>query len=416
MNWIKKLKIADRFYLFIGSSTLLIFVVFALYLNNNVSNTVSKNYLDAIDENVLNVETMLQLEIVSQREKTIVGGNLAMNYFENMGTLRMHNDLLKVGDTELRRWTWDNREIQNNFELVDAISKLGPETVTIFQKFEKGYIRISTNVITAGGERATGTYIDWDSPVVQAIEKGERFQGRAWVVDRWYVTDYQPIVVNNEIRGILYVGNTEVNYGTLSRYFKTKKYFGSGFPFIVNSDGVLTAHPEKQGENVAESLWFNSITEQKNGILNHDEDGNEKTQYFRFFEDIDSYIVVEWYSSDFEAVSNAIGRIFAIASVVAVIILLLVVFLLVRSLNGNLEGITTKMRSAVASILDGDLKSRASSEGINFEFAPIVNGLNDVVDAMVKPLNMAANNISRISQGDIPPVITDEYKGEFKRD
>jgi len=35
------------------------------------------------------------------------------------------------------------------------------------------------------------------------------------------------------------------------------------------------------------------------------------------------------------------------------------------------------------------------------------------MDAVIGPLNVAAEYVDRISKGDIPEVITDEYKGDF---
>ena len=39
--------------------------------------------------------------------------------------------------------------------------------------------------------------------------------------------------------------------------------------------------------------------------------------------------------------------------------------------------------------------------------------MNDTLDAVIGPLNVAAEYVDRISKGDIPPAITDTYKGDF---
>ena len=43
----------------------------------------------------------------------------------------------------------------------------------------------------------------------------------------------------------------------------------------------------------------------------------------------------------------------------------------------------------------------------------IVRGVNAILDAVITPLNVAANYVERISKGDLPPQITDTYHGEF---
>ena len=71
----------------------------------------------------------------------------------------------------------------------------------------------------------------------------------------------------------------------------------------------------------------------------------------------------------------------------------------------------TKM--LVNSAIEGKLDTRGDPKNINFEFREIVIGINQTLDAVIKPLNMAAEYVDRISKGDIPPKITEEYKGDF---
>ena len=42
-----------------------------------------------------------------------------------------------------------------------------------------------------------------------------------------------------------------------------------------------------------------------------------------------------------------------------------------------------------------------------------MEGVNNTLDAVIGPLNVAAEYVDRISKGDIPPKITEEYKGDF---
>ena len=61
----------------------------------------------------------------------------------------------------------------------------------------------------------------------------------------------------------------------------------------------------------------------------------------------------------------------------------------------------------------GDLKARAEAGKHLGEYRKVIEGLNATLDAIVKPLNMAATSVERISRGDIPAVITDAYNGDF---
>ena len=43
----------------------------------------------------------------------------------------------------------------------------------------------------------------------------------------------------------------------------------------------------------------------------------------------------------------------------------------------------------------------------------MVGGVNKLIDAFVAPINVTAEYVDRISKGDIPPKITDNYNGDF---
>jgi two-component system NtrC family sensor kinase len=86
-------------------------------------------------------------------------------------------------------------------------------TATIFYKD----LRISTNVITPGGERAIGTRVSKEVRDRVLID-GERWTDRAFVVSDWYITAYEPILdITGERVGILYVGVLEEKYVDVRR-------------------------------------------------------------------------------------------------------------------------------------------------------------------------------------------------------
>lgn len=113
--------------------------------------------------------------------------------------------------------------LNQNFEIVDKIKQ------TVFQGVQyQGRdigtatmflddVRIATNVKNPDGTRAIGTRIAADV-YDRVIVHGRPWIGRAYVVNDWYVTAYEPIVgVGNRILGILYVGVLEQKYLDIRR-------------------------------------------------------------------------------------------------------------------------------------------------------------------------------------------------------
>ena len=86
-------------------------------------------------------------------------------------------------------------------------------TATIFLKD----VRISTNVMDKTGRRAIGTRVS-RSVEEKVLGAGQRWSDRAFVVDDWYITAYDPIVdVFDRRVGILYVGALESKYVDMRR-------------------------------------------------------------------------------------------------------------------------------------------------------------------------------------------------------
>lgn len=104
----------------------------------------------------------------------------------------------------------------NDFSLVDQIKAVaGVDTVTVFF----GDLRVSTNVMTEENTRAVGTRISQDVFDV-VLAEGRDYVGRAFVVNDWYITRYEPLRNHlGRVIGSLYVGALESRYRALVQAF-----------------------------------------------------------------------------------------------------------------------------------------------------------------------------------------------------
>lgn len=64
---------------------------------------------------------------------------------------------------------------------------------------------------------------------------------------------------------------------------------------------------------------------------------------------------------------------------------------------------------------EGNLAERANAERATGVYRKLLRGMNDTIDGLVRPLYVAAEYVDRISKGDIPPLITENYNGDFNR-
>jgi PAS domain S-box-containing protein len=228
----------------------------------------------------------------------------------------------QLNEVDIELWHLNGSSLLSNHEFVDSISSLLDVTMTIFQKTPIGYVRLSTNVNTSEGSRAISTYIPNHSPVVQAIEAGNSYQGRAFVVNSWYITTYQPLIVDEEIIGMFYVGDKEKNLNELKQILYSLRIGVSGYPFVFNNEGSLVIHPHREGEFWGDSLLFKKIEGQKRGVIDYEHMGRTKTMAFQYFDKFQLYIAAAVYKQD---ETKELMRDAVIGSVIAAIIALILI-------------------------------------------------------------------------------------------
>jgi two-component system NtrC family sensor kinase len=189
---------------------------------------------DEIVRLALQKEIIASTQIVSSEELKKEGGNLVKQSYmailptpkakPRKGAEETSGMMLKaaapiVGQAgKLLGVLYGGSLINRDYYIVDRIKEIvfkeekykGKDTgtATIFQ----GDLRISTNVKTKDLQRAIGTQVS-EEVGSAVLEEGREWIDRAFVVNDWYITAYQPIKnVVGEIIGILYVGTLEAPY------------------------------------------------------------------------------------------------------------------------------------------------------------------------------------------------------------
>ncbi|MBK7293612.1 MAG: MCP four helix bundle domain-containing protein [Holophagaceae bacterium] len=84
-----------------------------------------------------------------------------------------------------------------------------------------------------------------------------------------------------------------------------------------------------------------------------------------------------------------------------------------KQVRANLQALVADAAMLNQAAVDGKLATRADATKHQGDFRKVVQGVNDCLDAVIGPLNVAAGYVDRISKGDIPPKITDKYNGDF---
>ena len=148
-----------------------------------------------------------------------------------------------VGNT----WFGQTRDLGTSVPVVDRVKNLAEDvTCTVFQRMNANgdMLRAATNVVKTDGTRAIGTYIPRTNPdgkpnpVVSEVLRGQTFSGRAFVVDRWYLTTYEPIYNKDKyIVGMLYVGIPQESVQSLRQAIYDIEIGDTGYLYVLDSQG-----------------------------------------------------------------------------------------------------------------------------------------------------------------------------------
>jgi len=85
-----------------------------------------------------------------------------------------------------------------------------------------------------------------------------------------------------------------------------------------------------------------------------------------------------------------------------------------RNMVSNIDSMVKDVKTLADAAVNGKLDVRVDSSKYEGDFKELIEGMNATLDAVIGPLNVAAEYIDRISKGDIPPLIVEDYKGDFK--
>lgn len=180
----------------------------------------------------------------------------AMNQYSKL-TTNIRIPKLMAGN----EWLGQNRSLSVVSPIVDHAKQLVGGTTTIFQRInEQGdMLRVCTNVENLDKTRAIGTFIPAqntdgsENPVIKAILAGETFNGRAYVVNAWYLTTYEPIYdANRRIIGALYFGIMQEKTEALRKGITSTVLGKSGYIYVLDREGnyIISKGGQRDGENV----------------------------------------------------------------------------------------------------------------------------------------------------------------------
>ncbi len=328
------------------------------------------------------------------------------------------------------RWLGQNTDPEVRTPYVDDAVDLVAGTVTVFQRTPSGdFLRVGTNVVSAEGKRAIGTYIPalrpdgTANPVVETVAAGKTYRGTALVVDEWYVTAYQPVKdPSGAVVGMLYVGVPQQGISTLRDALLGEKVGDNGSVTVLGATGerrgqvLLSADPAVEGSSMLEvedargERWVEQVVDAASGLSAgelatvHYEDAETggHTVRLAYFAPWDWVVAVVSRDADFAGSVERVqeGRRSAItAMVVAAVVVAVVGGLLAWWVAKGVTAPLSRMRDRMAAIADGDgdLTQRVEEQGGD-EVAELGKAFNRFVDKIADTVRGITGSVGSLAE------------------
>ncbi len=289
------------------------------------------------------------------------------------------DEKIKVNGVDTPLITSGGFTINNNFAKVESFTDLSGAVATVFARSGDDFVRVSTSLKKEDGSRAMGTFLGKSSPAYDFIMKKQRYVGNARLFGKDYVTVYAPIIENDQILGILFIGydftqglktlKTEMNKMTLGK---------NGYFYAINTKSQMyDVHP-KQGEVKINSEIDKKILGQKNGLLHVTEDGFEKIVNFKEFPKWNWIIVSKANEQDFQEANDTLRNALIYFSLIITIVMLIIMWFTIHQIiTKPLHNLIEKAQELSSG--DGDLTRKLAIRG-NDEIARASEQINHFIE------------------------------------
>jgi methyl-accepting chemotaxis protein len=340
---------------------------------------------------------------------------------------------LMVGET----WLGQVKDTKVYVPVVDDTMNLSGATCTLFQRIdEKGdMLRVATSVVGKDGNRAIGTYIPSinadGSPnaVIATVLSGKTFQGRAFVVDSWYLAAYEPILdEKGSVMSMLYVGVKQENLKSLLGSIQAIKIGKTGYAYVLQGSGTArgTYVVSKDGARDGENIWgekdangtfiFQDIIKEAMGTQNglsafvsypwknpEDPAPRPKMVAVTYYAPWDWVIGVgankDEVGAEGQAATEAVSQLFVIALAAGLVVTLLATILAFALGRGIARPIGT-MLAAARRMAEGDLSQGVEAKGTDEmgELGQAFNHMADKLKVMFRKVLASSGLVASSSQ------------------
>ncbi len=283
---------------------------------------------------------------------------------------------------------------------------------TLFLRIGEDFLRISTSLRKEDGSRAFLTTLDRAHPAYGRLLRGESYLGMATLFGKPYMTFYEPMVdAGGQVVGAWFIGYPmEMALKAFAQEMLKIKVGETGYPFILDNNGVLVAHPTLVGQSVRDlqdpktgEYYVRAILDKKSGVSRYywrkGQDGPlaPKLIAFQHFPAWDWIVAVGTFEEELHA--ELVRQVFSGMAVTALEVILLSAIILwffyqaLRPLSGV---VTVAQRIAEGDLTDQGQRANPGRDEIG-RLALAFGQMQERLAALIRVLQQQAETVERRS-------------------
>jgi methyl-accepting chemotaxis protein-2 (aspartate sensor receptor) len=185
---------------------------------------------------------------------------------------------LDEGAGELRSY---GALVNGDYGSVDKFAQETGGVASVYARKGDDFVRITTSVKNAQGERELDTPLARTDPAYAAVLKGEPFTGLVMVQGKPYMGHYLPVKdASGKIVALLFIGNdVSIFHTMLQKQVEQTRFFEHGGVYVINPGVSLEQarfvyHPAARGRGVLEAFpqakpFLESLAAAEDGFVRH---------------------------------------------------------------------------------------------------------------------------------------------------
>ena len=352
---------------------------FIFYINFYLTGYIQQETEQKINANISGLEQTVKVYNSALEDTAIKLFNI---FKADFGAFHINpNEKIKVNGIDTPTLTNAGYTLNNHFTKVDTFTDLTGAVATIFALQGDDFVRVSTSLKKEDGSRAMGTFLGKNSPAYEPIMQKKQYIGSARLFGKDYITVYAPIVENDKILGILFIGyNFTEGLKALKNQINTMRIGDNGYFYAMNTKSEsYDVHPKIDTTNTKISSELDKkMLAQKNGMLHITEDGEAKIVSFQAFDKWNWILVAKANEKDFQTANDKLRNNLIITSLIMTLVIVVIIWIIINQIiTKPLNNLIEKAKELSSG--DGDLTRHLEIKGSD-EIAQASEQINNFIE------------------------------------